>query len=140
MISKRTWAIAGGAAALILVPAGVSYAVTSASDNTPTIERFQPRQFQQAPNAGPVGGMYGNGNGYADQAPGRQAQDRQAQDRQAQGRGPAAAQGGTQARDFTRDQARDQVRDPGNCDGSGPGGGTQAGNFSGRGGMMGGRS
>ena len=137
MISKRTWAITGAAAALVLVPAGVSYAVTSAADNTPSVERFQPRQFQQAPNAGPVGGMYGNGNGngYADQAPGRQAQDRQAQ-----GRGPAAAQGGNQARDFTRDQARDQVRDPGNCDGSGPGGGTQAGNFSGRGGMMGGRS
>jgi hypothetical protein len=138
MFTTRTWAITGAAAALILVPAGVSYAVTSASDNTPTVERVQGRQVQQAAYNGPAGGMYGNG--YTDQAQGR-------------GRGQSAGQGGdqlrnqvrdpaqNQSRDVTRDQVRDQVRDPSNCDGDGPvGAGPQSSNNSGRGGMMGGRS
>jgi hypothetical protein len=132
MFSTRTWAITGAAAALILVPAGVSYAVTSASNNAPTtIERVQARQVQQSAYNGTAGGMYGNGNG--GQAQGQQAGDQLRN----QVRDPAQHASG----DYTRNQVRDQLRDPANCDGSGPiGDGPQAGGNAGRGGMMGGRS
>ncbi len=131
MFSTRTWAITGAAAALILVPAGASYAVISASENTPTtIERVQARQGQQSAYNGPAGGTYGNG--YGDQA-----QDRSGDQLRNQVRDPAQHASG----DSTRAQGRDQLRDPSNCDGSGPTGmGPQTGAASGRGGMMGGRS
>lgn len=122
MITTRTWAIAGAAAALFLVPAGVSYAVTTAADDTPPapIERVQARDqlrvdrpLNDGPAVGPMNRMGG----------GPQAQ----------------AQGGGQVRDQTRDQMRDQMRDTENCDGAGPmGDGPQARSGAGRGGMMGG--
>lgn len=105
MKTTRTWAIAGASAALILVPAGASYAVTTASDGTvPTAtERVQLRLDHQA-NGGPAQGwMYGNG--YGDQT---QARD--------QVRDPAQDPAGDQ----TRDQVRDQLRDTEDCDGTGP--------------------
>jgi|GEM_PF-1968589 len=127
MITKRTWAITGAAAALILVPAGTAYAVTTASDDAlPTAtERVQVREQarvdQQVNYGTSVGGMYGSGHGDQTQ---NQTRD--------QVRDPA--------RDYTRDQVRDQLRDTENCDGDGPmGDGPHAGDDAGRGGMMGGR-
>ena len=119
MITKRTWAITGAAAALILVPAGTAYAVTTASDDAlPTAtERVQVREQarvdQQVNYGTSVGGMYGSGHGDQTQ---------------------------NQPRDQVRDQVRDQRRDTENCDGDGPmGDGPHAGDDAGRGGMMGGR-
>ncbi len=131
MITKRTWAIAGVAAALILVPASASYAVVTATDNPPptATERVQLRQDHQANYGGTVGGMFGTG--YGDQT---QNQNRD------QVRDPAQNPSGDYTRDQVRDQLRDQVRDTENCDGDGPiGDGPRAGDNSGRGGMMGGR-
>jgi len=119
MITKRTWAITGAAAALILVPAGTAYAVTTASDDAlPTAtERVQVREQarvdQQVNYGTSVGGMYGSGHGDQTQ---------------------------NQPRDQVRDQVRDQRRDTENCDGDGPmGDGPHAGDDAGHGGMMGGR-
>ena len=120
MITTRTWAIAGASAALILVPAGASYAATSASDGTPptAIERVQLRHDHQANYGGTAAGMYGSGHGDQTQ---NQARD--------QVRDPAQNPSG----DHTRDQVRDQLRDTENCDGDG-----MMGDGTGRGGMMGG--
>ena len=118
MTPNRTWAIAGAAAALILVPAGAAYAVvTATNDAPPTVtERMQVREQarvdQQANYGTTVGGMHGSD--YGDQTR-------------------------DQPRDQARDQARDQFRDTENCDGDGPmGDGPQAGDDAGHGGMMGG--
>lgn len=107
MITTRTWAIAGASAALILVPAGASYAATTASDGTPptAIERVQLRQDHQANYGGTAAGMYRSGHGDPAQNP---------------------------SEDYTRDQVRGQLRDTENCDGDGP-----IGDGTGRGGMMG---
>lgn len=123
MKTTRTWAIAGVSAALILVPAGASYAGTTASGNTPltAIERVQLRVDRLADCANGGGGAYGAA--YGDQT-------------RSQVRDPAQDPSG----DYTRDQVRDQLRDTENCDGDGPiGDGPQAGDNAGRG-MMGGRS
>ncbi len=114
MKTTRTWAIAGVSAALILVPAGASFAATTASDGTiPTAaERVQLR-FDHLANGGPAQGwMYGGG--YGDQ---------------------------TQARDQVRDQLRDtEDCDGTGPTGTGPvGDGTgPLRDGTGRGGMMGG--
>ncbi|NYI42569.1 hypothetical protein [Demequina lutea] len=156
MIKTRTWAIAGASAALILVPAGVSYAVTSASDGTqPTVtERVQAREQlhadQQVNYGTPAGGMYGaaNGNQVQSQA-GNQAQSQAGNQAQSQAGDQTQNQTRNQVRDpaqdpsgdQTRDQVRDQLRDTANCDGNGPiGDGPQVGVGAGQGGMMGGRS
>lgn len=134
MITTRTWAIAGVSAALILVPAGASYAVTTASDNVvPTaFERLQLREqlhVDQLANYGTTaGGAFGA-------AYGDQTQDRDRDQARDQVRDPAQHPSG----DYTRDQVRDQLRDIENCDGDGPiGDGPPAGDDAGRGGMMGG--
>jgi len=110
MNTKRTWAIAGVSAALILGTAGASYAIPTGSDGTcPNgIEREQVLQERQ--------------ENYGDQTQ-NQVRER-AQD---------------QSGDYTRDQVRDQLRDTENCDGDCPmGDGPLAGDNAGRGGMMGG--
>ncbi len=119
-ISKRSWLIAGAAGALVLVPAGVSFAVANATDATPApiTDRFQPRADA---------GGYG-----ANVAPGRGAG-------QVQGRAGNQFGDTDRAQDQTRDRDRDrdQIRDPENCDGDGPiGQGPPTGTS---GGMMGGR-
>jgi len=128
MTTTRTWAIAGVSAALILVPAGASYAVTTASDGAlPTaIERLQLREqlhVDQLANYGTTAvGAYGAG--YGDQTQDRDRDRDQLRD---------------PAQDYTRDQVRDRLRDTENCDGDGPiGDGPPAGDDAGRGGMMGG--
>ncbi len=109
-ITKRTWLIAGAASALVLVPAGVSFAVVSAADDTPAAiaDRIQARV--DAPAA--VG---------ADRAPGRpggQATN--------QAGGQRAGRAGNQlgATDRLQDQTgsrdRDQIRDPEYCGDDGP--------------------
>lgn len=113
-ISKKTWAIIGGTAALVLVPAGVSSAVVAATtDSRPAISEPGPlRAGQQAQNpgaragqaAGARGGMYGDT---------------------------------TRLRDQSGNQDRDRARDGSNCDGDGPVGTPPAGDARGRGhGMM----
>lgn len=115
MITPRTWTIAGAAAALILVPAGVAYAVTAATDDTPPafMEREQARDQLRMDRQG-VGG-------FAIGPMHRDADDRQ---------------GGEQM----RDQMREHMRDADHCDGEGPwGDGPRTGDDDWRGGMMGGR-
>lgn len=119
-ITNKTWAIIGGAAALVLVPAGVSYAVVAANDDArPAISRPDPagaRQQDQAPapRAGQPGGMRDGMNG------GMRGDTDRVRD-----------QSGDQDRD--RDRARDGL----NCDGDGPAGTPPAGDERGRGqGMM----
>ena len=115
MITRRTWAIAGVSAALILVPIAAANAAATTPDATvaTSVERVPLHAERQAIYGAlgvRTGGMFGAA--YGDQA---QAQ--------------------------TRDQVRDQLRDTANCDGSGPtGSGPMAGTNAGRGGMMGGRS
>jgi hypothetical protein len=122
MNTKRTWAIAGVSAALILGTAGASYAIPTGSDGTcPNgIEREQLLQ-ERRENAGMgAGGAYGAA--YGDQT-------------QNQVREHAQDQSG----DLTRDQVREQLRDTENCDGDCPlGDGPFAGDNAGRGGSMGG--
>lgn len=130
MITTRTWAIAGVSAALILVPAGASYAVTTASDDgvPAAVERVQAREQlhadQQTDYGMRAGGAFGAGYG-----------DQTRDHMRDQMRDPAQAPSG----DYTRDQMRDQLRDTEDCDGDGPiGDGLRAGDDGGRGGMMGG--
>jgi hypothetical protein len=96
-ITNKTWAIIGGAAALVLVPAGVSYAVAAANDDArPAISRpdlARAGQQDQAPaeRAGQYGGMRGGMDGgmHGDTA---------------------------RLRDQSGDQDRDRARDGSNCD------------------------
>ncbi len=126
MITTRTWAIAGAAAALILVPAGVSYAVTSAADDTPptAAERVQAREQMPADQQANFGMRAGGAFGAAYGDPMRDHMRDQAQGLSG---------------DYTRDQMRDQLRDTEDCDGDGPIGNGPARADAGRGGMMGGR-
>src|SRR5665647_2500120 len=78
MIKTRTWAIAGVSAALMLVPAGASYAATTTSDATVTtyVERVQLHADRQAIYGAlgvHTGGMFGAA--YGDQTQGQQAGD-----------------------------------------------------------------
>jgi hypothetical protein len=125
MKTKRTWAVAGVSAALILGTAGASYAIPTGSDGTcPNgIEREQLLQERQDNHGGHAGGAYGVG--YGDQT-------------QNQVRDQVQDLSGDYARDQVRDQARDQLRDTEDCDGDGPiGDGPLAGDNAGRGGSMG---
>lgn len=140
MITTRTWAIAGAAAALILVPAGVSYAVTSATDDTPTtpIERVQAwdqLRVDRPVNHGPAAGVMNRG------AAPSQARAQSGDQARIQARDQVRDPAQDPSRSAARDQVREQLRDTTHCDGDGPiGVGPQAGGNAGRGGGMGGRS
>ena len=117
-ITNKTWAIIGGAAALVLVPAGVSYAVVAANDDprpaisSPGFPRAGQQDQAPAARGGQYGGMRGGMNG--------------------------GMHGDTdRLRDQSGDQDRDRARDGSNCDGDGPLGTPPAGDARGRGqGMM----
>ena len=96
--TKRGWLIAGAAAALVLVPAGVSLAVTNTADGGVPRDAYRIQApinnpAGNGPNtaAGRAGGQYGGQNG-----------------------------AGNGIQDRTRDQDRDQVRDPSYCGDDGP--------------------
>jgi hypothetical protein len=61
-ISTRTWAIIGGAAALVIVPAGVTFAVVAAHDEfRPGISQRAPAREGQQDDSGMMrGGAFGN--------------------------------------------------------------------------------
>jgi hypothetical protein len=61
-ISAKVWAIIGGAAALVIVPAGITFAVVAAHDEfRPGITERAPARATQQGNYGMMhGGMFGN--------------------------------------------------------------------------------
>lgn len=75
-ISNKVWAIIGGAAALVIVPAGVTFAMVAAHDEfRPGIsERAPARAGQQGDSGMMQGGMFG-GSGRAEDRDRTQGRD-----------------------------------------------------------------
>ncbi len=110
-ITNKTWAIIGGAAALVLVPAGVSYAVVAANDDArPTISSpgfVRAGQRDQAQAA--RGGQYGDTDRYRDRS-GDRDRDRARDGSNCDGDGPVGTPPAGDARGWRQ----------GMMDGSGP--------------------
>jgi len=113
-ISNKVWAIIGGAAALVIVPAGVSLAVVAAHDEfRPGITERAPDRAGQQDGSGMMGGgMFGNGP-RADDRNGTQARD-----------GSSCGGAGPQGRSGNGDRGRGMMggSGQGTTGGNGPGG------------------